>query len=152
MSILTEQISHFIEPILVQMGYEFVGIEYIRAKINILRVYIDKDSGIIVDDCILVSDQVGAILDVEDVINSQYHLEVSSPGVERPLFILEHYRRFFGHQIKVYLFQANNGKRKFIGEMKAVYEKERSIELVVGLESVVLLLENIQKANLIADF
>ena len=116
------------------------------------HMYITKCIGIVVDDCVLVSDQVGAILDVEDVINSQYYLEVSSPGVERPLFILEHYRRFFGHQIKVHLFQAKNGKRKVIGESKAVYEKERSIELVVGLKSVVLLLENIQKANLIADF
>ena len=78
------------------LGFELVGIEFIRARQSTLRIYIDSDNGINVDDCADVSHQVSAVLDVEDPITVAYNLEVSSPGLDRPMFTAEHYTRYLG--------------------------------------------------------
>ena len=76
------------------MGYEFVGCELNRhSGGSLLRIYIDKETGVNVDDCARVSRQVSATLDVEDPIQGRYTLEVSSPGIDRPLFDLSHYKK-----------------------------------------------------------
>ena len=146
-------ITQTIMPVLTQMGYELVGIEYIKnGKHSILRIYIDIDRGINVEDCVRVSEQVSAILDVEEPLAGQYHLEVSSPGIARPLFTLAHYRRFLGSNIKLRLLIPQKGKRQWTGEIKRVLELENGIELATELDNVILLLSNIEKANLVVDF
>lgn len=152
MNELTDDIGQMIEPVLKQMGYELIGVEYMRAKSNILRVYIDKVQGVMIDDCALVSEQLSTILDVEEPIKSHYHLEVSSPGIERPLFTLAHYRRFLGCQIKGRFVKARNNKRQFNGEIKAIYEENQIIELAGELENMSIPFKDIEKANLVIDF
>ena len=153
MAKVADKIETLINPVIVDMGYELVGIEYVASgKHSILRIYIDSDSGIGVDDCEAVSRQISAILDVEDPITGQYNLEVSSPGIERPLFHIGHYQRFLGHNIKLRLVRPIDGQRKFMGAIGSVSETNNSIELVTELGPVVLDIELIEKANLVADF
>ncbi len=135
------------------MGYELVGIEYVQnGKHSVLRIYIDTDQGVDVEDCALVSEQVSAILDVEEPITGQYHLEISSPGIERPLFNIKHYQRFLGHSIKLRLLRPQQGRRQFQGTIKIVLESENSIILATELEEVKLAIVEIDKANLVVEF
>ena len=127
--------------------------EYVPSgKHSILRLYIDSEDGIGVDDCEIVSRQVSAIMDVEDPITGQYNLEVSSPGIERPLFVVAHYMRFLGHDVRLRTFRPIEGKRNFTGAIGSVSEKSNSLELVTELGPVTLDLDLIEKANLVAHF
>jgi ribosome maturation factor RimP len=153
MAKITDKIVNLIEPVLIDMGFELVGVEYISSgKHSVLRIYIDSDTGIGVDDCEKVSRQVSAIFDVEDPISSHYNLEVSSPGIERPLFKLSHYQRFLGNEIKLRLVRPINGQRKFSGSIGSVSEVNNTIELMTEVGSVTLDIGMIEKANLIANF
>ena len=153
MAKIADKIQALINPVISDMGYELVGIEYVASgKHSTLRIYIDSDNGIGVDDCETVSRQVSAILDVEDPITNQYNIEVSSPGVERPLFHIGHYQRFLGHDIKLRLVRPINGQRKFVGAIGSVSETNNSVELVTELGPVMLDIELIEKANLVANF
>lgn len=99
------------------LGYELVGIEmFSKGRFGaVLRVYIDHQDGIDLDDCSTVSHQLSGILDVADLITSRYDLEVSSPGLDRPLFELAHFERFKGHKVRVVLATLVQGRRKFNG-------------------------------------
>ncbi|MEO1890686.1 MAG: ribosome maturation factor RimP [Candidatus Thioglobus sp.] len=153
MAKVADKIEALIDPVINDMGYELVGIEYVASgKHSTLRIYIDSENGIGVDDCETVSRQISAIFDVEDPIASQYNLEVSSPGIERPLFHIGHYQRFLGHDIKLRLVRPINGQRKFVGVIGSVSEANNSVELVTELGPVILDIELIEKANLVADF
>jgi ribosome maturation factor RimP len=153
MAKITDKIVNLIEPVLIDMGFELVGVEYISSgKHSVLRIYIDSDTGIGVDDCEKVSRQVSAIFDVEDPISSHYNLEVSSPGIERPLFKLSHYQRFLGNEIKLRLVRPINGQRKFSGSIGSVSEVNNTIELMTEVGAVTLDIGMIEKANLIANF
>lgn len=152
MAKIAEKIEVLIGSVVTGMGYELVGVEHIASgKHSILRLYIDAEKGIGLDDCEAVSRQVSAIFDVEDPIATQYNLEVSSPGVERPLFHVGHYQRFLGHDIKLRLVRPINGQRRFNGTIGRVSEVNNSIELVTALDTVTLDIELIEKANLIYD-
>jgi ribosome maturation factor RimP len=112
----TARLQELLQPVVEGLGYECVGIEYQPAGgRTTLCVYIDREEGISVDDCEKVSRQVGAVLDVEDVIRGHYTLEVSSPGLDRPLFTPEHYRRFIGSQVHLRLESLLEGRRKIDG-------------------------------------
>ena len=127
------------------------GIEYISAGNNsVLRLFIDHENGINVDDCAEVSRQVGAILDVEDPISSEYSLEVSSPGVDRPLFELAHFQEVIGETINVKISMPLNGRRKFKGPLVAI----ENDTLIVEVDSIdyELAISNVDKANLVAKF
>ena len=153
MAKISDKIETLIDPVITDMGYELVGIEHTASgKHSILRVYIDSENGIGLDDCEAVSRQVSAIFDVEDPIATQYNLEVSSPGVERPLFHIGHYQRFLGYDIKLRLVRPINRQRKFNGVIGSVSELDNSVELVTELGSVTLDIELIEKANLVAHF
>ena len=153
MAKIADKVFSIINPIVIDMGYELLGIEYVSSgKHSVLRVYIDCEEGIGVDDCETVSRQVGAIMDVEDLINGQYNLEVSSPGIERPLFVISHYQRFLGHDVCLRTYRPIDGKRKFTGSIGSVGETSNTIELVTELGSVTLDIELIEKANLVAHF
>lgn len=149
---VTDKIEVLTQPVIEDMGYELVGIEYVASgKHSILRVYIDSDQGIGINDCESVSHQLSSILDVENPITTQYNLEVSSPGVERPLFNIKHYQRFLGHDIKLRLLRPINGQRKFNGAIGSVSEVNNSIELMTSTGSQKLDIDLIKKANLIYD-
>ena len=141
-----QHLLDILEPTVEAMGYELVHVELIRAKTVILRLYIDKPDGVGLDDCSAVSDQVSGVLDVEDPIQSEYNLEVSSPGWDRPLGKLEHYERFVGERAAIQLSMAMQGRRKFTGEIAAVNGRE--IELVVDGNTVAVEFDQIEKGRL----
>jgi len=113
---VTETIGRLIEPVIASLGYELLGVEYLpQGRHSLLRVYIDSEAGIGLEDCATVSRQISAVLDVEDPIHGQYNLEVSSPGVERPLFKPQHFERVLGEKIRVRLAVPRDGRRKYKG-------------------------------------
>ena len=103
------------------MGYELWGVEYYpKGKASVLRIYIDNESGITLDDCTRVSGQLAGVLDVHDPIRGQYELEVSSPGLDRPLFTLEQFARYQGFQVKLRLRTKLEGRKNFTGRIDMV--------------------------------
>ncbi len=115
------QIQQLLEPTVEAMGYELWGIEYLsQGRHSTLRVYIDAENGITVDDCAAVSEQVGSVLDVEDPITGEYTLEVSSPGMDRLLFKPEQYPAYVGEIVDLRLRSPFEGRRKFRGILKGI--------------------------------
>lgn len=103
------------------VGYELIDVEIVgRGSDAVLRVYIDAPGGITVDDCAQASRQISAVLDLEDPIAGQYALEVSSPGLDRPLVKAEHFERVIGQKVKVTMHDYHLGRRRFAGELIAV--------------------------------
>jgi ribosome maturation factor RimP len=145
-----ERVHKVVAPIVESLGYELVGIEYIQAKGGLLRVYIDSPEGIKIEDCQAVSEQLSATLDVEDPITGNYTLEVSSPGLDRPLFTAEQFERFAGQQVKISVMAPVNGQRKFTGLLKGI--RGNGVVLAVGDEEVCLPLDDIQQARLVPRF
>jgi ribosome maturation factor RimP len=132
------------------MDYEFVGCELQKQnRRSLLRIYIDSENGITVDDCAKVSRQVSAMLDVEDPIKGEYTLEVSSPGIDRPLFEIAHYQKRMGDRVQLRLYSPLNGRRNFVGFLLGV--EGDNIHLRVEQDEVVLPFSNIEKAKVIAD-
>ncbi|ALL36266.2 ribosome maturation factor RimP [Serratia marcescens] len=150
LSTLEQQLTEMLSAPVEALGFELVGIEFIRARQSTLRIYIDSDNGINVDDCADVSHQVSAVLDVEDPITVAYNLEVSSPGLDRPMFTAEHYTRFLGEEVSLVLRIAVQNRRKWQGIIKSV-EGEMITVTVEGKDEV-FALSNIQKANLVPHF
>ncbi len=112
------RVCECIEPVVTGLGYEFVGAEYVaESGQRVLRVYIDTANGINVDDCAKVSHQVSGVLDVEDPIREVYTLEVSSPGMNRPLFAPSQFECFVGKIIRLKLSVAVLGRKNFTGEL-----------------------------------
>ncbi len=139
-----------LRPVVEGLGYELVGVEYRpQGRHSLLRVYIDQPGGIGIEDCETVSRQISALLDVEDPIRGQYTLEVSSPGLDRPLFEQAHFERFAGCEAQLRLLAPLNGRRKFRGRIEGV-EDERVLMAVDG-ELLRIPLADIDRANLVAD-
>ncbi|EHS1185606.1 ribosome maturation factor RimP [Vibrio vulnificus] len=148
---LERQLTEMLESAVVASGYELVGLEFIRAgEHSTLRIYIDHENGITVEDCAEVSHQVSAVLDVEDPISVAYSLEVSSPGLDRPLFKTAHYEQFIGQEVNVVLKMAVANRRKWKGEIHSV--DGEAITLTVDGQQEEFALSNISKANLIPKF
>lgn len=138
-------------PVVESMGYELFGVEFSpRGENVLLRIYIDQPSGIRIADCERVSRQVSGLLNVEDVIPSHYVLEVSSPGLDRPLFETEHFMRFRGHRVRVQLVAPHQGQRNLVGCLVGTENHEVVIDSDGEVFSVPL--ENIKKARLIPEF
>ncbi|MCU4676748.1 ribosome maturation factor RimP [Catenovulum sp. 2E275] len=132
-------------------GFELWGVEFVRAgKHSILRVFIEHESGITVDNCAEVSRQVSAVLDVEDPISSEYTLEVSSPGLDRLLFKIEHFAAFANHQVDLKTKMPINGRRKFKGLLKET--EGDSVVIEVDREEYVIPIKNIDKAQVVPQF
>lgn len=132
---LDVKLQELLAPVVTALGYELWGIERLSQgrRTLLLRVYIDNPKGITLDDCEQVSYQLSGVLDVEDPIAGRYTLEVSSPGLDRPLFTLEHFKRFIGHQVKVKVVPPLQARQNFVGILQKV-EDLNVIILVDGLE------------------
>jgi ribosome maturation factor RimP len=116
-----QQLQIMLEPTVEALGFELWGVEHIsQGRHSVLRVYIDSENGIGVEDCAAVSHQVSAILDVEDPIAGEYTLEVSSPGMDRLLFKFEQFPGYVGEQIELRLRTPFEGRRKFKGVLKGI--------------------------------
>lgn len=140
-----------LEPVVNGMGYELVEIEYNPSmKHGVLRLYIDKDSGILVEDCSAVSHQVSAVLDVEDPISGHFNLEISSPGMDRPLRRAEDFQRFSGEVVKIKTSMAFEGQSNFKGRLKGLDEDLVIVEC--ENKEVRLPITSIDKARLVPDF
>jgi len=146
-----QKLNELLQPLVEDLGYEFVGLEYSpNPKHAVLRIFIDREDGVGIEDCEMVSREVAALLDVKDPIRSQYNLEVSSPGLDRPLFTPAHYAEFAGCEAQVTLFAPQDGRRKFKGRILDADENGVRIEQD-GLE-VTLGFGNIAKAKLVPDY
>lgn len=144
------ELNELLAPLVRDLGYEFVGLVYNpRGKHALLRLYIDREGGITVDECAEVSGEVSALLDVHDPIKNAYTLEVSSPGVDRPLFTPEHFERFAGERARVNLVAPLDGRRRFDGLILGVDGDD--IEFEQDGDKVRLPFADISKANLVAD-
>jgi len=144
-----ERIQALLEPSITGLGYEFVGLELIRGRGQLLRIYIDREGGVGLDDCEYVSREVGALLDVHDPMKGAYTLEVSSPGLDRPLFTPEHFERFSGRRARLTLNAPQDGRRKFDGSILGVDGDVLRFEQD-GRE-VRLLFADIHRANLVPE-
>ena len=146
---LTELVASAVEP----LGYELLGVEYLsQGRHSVLRVYLDSPEGITLDDCERASRQISAVLDVEDPIHGQYTLEVSSPGVDRPLFTADHYRRFQGQPVSLRTRTPVEGRRKFTGTITGVTDETVTLADLESGEHRTLELDNIEKANLVPQW
>lgn len=147
-----EAIQSMIEPAVNLLQCELWGLEFFtQGKHSLLRIYIEKaETGVTIDDCEAVSRQVSAILDVEDPIQGQYTLEVSSPGMDRPLFSVSQYQRFVGSNISLRLRVPLAGRRKFTGTLVSVDAEK--ITLSFDNESVEIIFDQIEKANIVPNY
>ena len=112
---LVELITEMAEPIVKEHGLELVDVEYIREKDWFLRIYINKPGGIDIDDCSVVSSKLTKVLDERDPIKEKYYLEVSSPGIDRPLKKDKDFQNNYGKMVDVQLFAPLDGKKEFVG-------------------------------------
>lgn len=134
MSKITEKVWELAEPVAWENGVEIWDVEFIKeAGTQYLRVYIDKDEGICIDDCEAVSRALDPILDEADPIPCSYVFEVASAGIERELKRPTDFEKFMGSQVEVKLYQALNGRKSYVGEL-AGYEKGDVTMLVNGKE------------------
>lgn len=137
--------------LVVALGYEFVGFELSRqGRSSLLRIYIDSPKGILVDDCSRVSRQISAMLDVEDPIKDRYTLEVSSPGLDRPLFDIGHFEKCVGETVKVRLNVPIGDRRNFVGKLLKV--EGDNIHILLDEEEIVVPFSDIEKAKRIANY
>ena len=133
-----------------QLGYEYWGIELSAGKRRtLLRVFIDHPKGITHEDCSSVSHQLSGVLDVEDPIKRSYMLEVSSPGVERPLLEIGHYQAYVGCKARVNCHAPIEGRRKFVGKIESVQERILMLETDDG--RVQIPVDGIKRANLVFE-
>jgi ribosome maturation factor RimP len=146
-AVLRERLIALIEPLLAQLGYELVELEFAPTHgRGSLRIFIDKPGGIGLDDCERVSREISALLDVEDPIATSYALEVSSPGNDRVLRKRAHFERFVGSRVHVELTAPRAGRRRYTGKLLSV--DDEGVALEVDRERVQMRFEEIGKAKL----
>jgi len=147
----TVKIEELIRPGVEALGYELWGLDHqSQGRHTLLRVYIDSEKGIGVDDCAKVSHQISGVLDVEDPIAGEYNLEVSSPGMDRPLYTPEQYAQYIGSDINVRLRVPFDGRRKFLGRLTGI--EDGDVVLTVEEHEYLLPFDQIDKANVVPRF
>ena len=141
-------ITELIDTTVQALGLDLWGVELIQqGKYSLLRIYIEREEGVAIEDCEKVSRQVSALLDVEDPIAGEYTLEVSSPGMDRPLFSIEHYVQYIGSEVDLKLRRPIDGRRKFKGQIIKV--SEGIVGLLVEGSEYDLEFPDIEKANIV---
>jgi len=157
---IIERVKALIVPIIEAQQLELVDVEFRReGKTTVLRIFIDKPEGVTIDDCQRVSQECDVVLDVENLIQSQYVFEVSSPGLDRPLKSMQDFVRFQNRLVKIKTYQAIYGRKNFLGRLLGVRDKHEGSSVVEVLllldetkEEVVLPYENIASARLEVEF
>jgi ribosome maturation factor RimP len=150
-AISVRDLTVLFEPVVESMGYELVGVEFNAAgNQGTLRVYIDREQGVSLDDCAAISHQLSGILDVEEPISQAYDLEISSPGVDRPLFKITDFERYSGQTAKVKLLIGLLGRKNFKGQLLGVTDS-KWVNIEVDGEQFDLPYADIAKANLVGD-
>ena len=145
-------LTELFEPVIESMGYEFVGVEFnAGGGHGTLRVYIDREQGVSLDDCASISHQLSGILDVEEPIKQAYDLEISSPGIDRPLFKIADFEKFSGRTAKIKMALGVQGRKNFKGQLKSVADSKWVVIEVDG-EQFDLPYADIAKANLVGEF
>ena len=148
---LAAQIQSAIEPLVEGEGCELVHVQYLpEGAGSMVRIYIDKKGGVDLGDCQRVSRKAGVFLDAEDLVPHRYTLEVSSPGLERPLFSAGDFEKYAGREIRLATRLKVDGRRKFKGWLKGITEDV--IELECEGETFRIPRSNVRKANLIHRF
>tara|TARA_R110000850_G_scaffold91742_28_gene194885 strand:- start:826 stop:1368 length:543 start_codon:yes stop_codon:yes gene_type:complete len=149
--VLQDQLITLIEPLIESIGYELVLLEYLpQGRSATVRIYIDSEDGVGLDDCSAVSREVAALLDVEDPVTVPYDLEVSSPGLDRPLAKPAHFERFVGCEAKVDLAVPLEGQRRFVGKICSTSADSVRLESARG--EVELAYASIARARLVPDY
>ena len=145
---IEKKISAIISPIIETLGYELVRIRLVPGETSTLQIMADRKSGEIdVEDCSIISRDISVLLDVEDPINDAYILEVSSPGIDRPLTRLKDFSNWQGYEVKLETYELINGQRRFKGEIYNI-EKD-NITLANNGKFIELSFELISEAKLI---
>lgn len=149
---IIEEVRQLAEPMLQAQGFELVDIEYQRERQGwVLRIYIDRQGGVNIENCADVNRELGTILDVRDIIPNAYTLEISSPGLTRPLKKVDDFIRYRGRLVKIKTGQPIGGRgRVFKGRLVGIEGEEVILE--VGNEIIGIPFPNIAKANLEIDF
>ncbi len=150
---IQNQLTEMFEPVVIGLGYELAGLEY-RPNPNygLLRIYIaKKEGGITADDCAVVSRQISGVLDVEDPIPGHFNLEVSSLGINRPLFKFADYEIFTGEPVKIQLDGLYEGRRKFNGTILGVNKDAHNVLIEENDEKFEVPFDRISKARLIQE-
>lgn len=148
---MSQRLLQVLEPVVEDLGFELWHLELEGAGgSRLLRLYIDAPEGVQLEDCERVSHEVSATLDVADPLPGAYRLEVSSPGLDRPLVKPEHFRRFLGERAKVTLYAPIEGRRRFIGVLHGL--DDEAVRLECDGEVVTLPYAAIAKARLVPEF
>lgn len=148
---LQDRLISLIEPLVESLGYELVLLEFSpQGRSAVLRMYLDAPDGVTLGDCESVSREVAALLDVEDPVKTPFHLEVSSPGMDRPLTKPAHFERFNGRKAKVELAVPLNGQRRFVGTISGT--SGEGVRLAVDKSEVELAFASISRARLVPDY
>lgn len=143
-----DRVREFAESLLPTLGLELYDIQFRREGHGwVLRLIIDKEDGVSLDDCTRVSRETSDFLDVDDLIDHPYNLEVSSPGIDRVLRTVEECRRFEGDRVRIKLFNETDGQKVFIGELQNVADNSLTVVTEEG-KSYTFVWDDIKKARL----
>ena len=127
---LIDTVRELAEPIVQDQGLELVDVQYLQERGRwVVRITIDKEHGVTLDDCTTLSREIGALLEVHDILPHAYHLEVSSPGLERPLKTQKDFKKFLGRSIAIKTSELLEGKRNFKGTLKQVSPDAVTVEM-----------------------
>ncbi|HCJ66260.1 MAG TPA: ribosome maturation factor RimP [Elusimicrobia bacterium] len=145
---IKEELVNLLSPLLISENYELVELQYHReGDSSVLRVFVDKTGGITLDDCAKLSEKIGRYLDEKDIIPQRYVLEVSSPGLNRPLKKESDFQKFTGRLVKINVFAPVEGERHFLGRIVEV--EDGKVKLSISEQkNISISLENIASARL----
>ena len=151
LSLQQEKVNAILEPVVSGMGFDFVGTEQVnRDGAKVLCVYVNKTGGVNLDECADISHQIGGVLDVEDIMAARYRLEVSSPGLEQPLFTPEQFQDCLGKKLSVKLSVMRDKQRRFTGFLTSATSEE--IVLQLDDEAKTLAYADMAKAHIVYEF
>jgi ribosome maturation factor RimP len=148
---IIEKVSAHAGPVIEDLGFELVDVDFLSDRgRRVLRIYVDAENGITLDDCAEVSREVGSLIDLEDLVPDEYVLEVSSPGLDRPLKKSGDFVRALGRKVKVRMRQPVDGRRRFTGTLKTFENDMLEVQIEKG--TVMLPVAGIDRANLVYEF
>ncbi len=150
---VVNRVRELLQPILEEGGFELVDVEFVKEPVGwVLRIYADRpEGGITISDCQWISERIGTVLDVEDLIHHPYNLEVSSPGLDRPLKSRKDFERQKGVVVKIKTHEPMDNQRNFKGEVVSASETGVTIHDVSRNAEVEIPYENIKKARVDVD-